>query len=171
MTLARATRWNWRPTEFGERQFLTTFVEDLLGGFGRLLAPMSPTVSPRQPEPAQCRGSRVGSHPLIPAINMNNPAMISNTLGRERHVYLCLEPVSYARPSISQEALTMWRRIAPMDVSTGAVFLLAGMFIYSARLTSIVFCTAHDERPLLIAAAAFCPVGVVHGLGVWLGGS
>ena len=29
---------------------------------------------------------------------------------------------------------------------------------------------SHEERPLLIAAAAFFPVGVVHGIGVWLGG-
>ena len=47
---------------------------------------------------------------------------------------------------------------------------LAALFIYSAWLTSIVFCSAHDERPLLIAAAAFFPVGVVHGIGVWFGG-
>ena len=57
-----------------------------------------------------------------------------------------------------------------MDVSTVAVIMLAGKFIYSARLTSIVFCSAHDERPLLNAAAAVFPVGVVHGLGVWFGG-
>jgi hypothetical protein len=27
-----------------------------------------------------------------------------------------------------------------------------------------------DLRPLLVAAAAFFPVGVVHGIGVWFGG-
>ncbi len=64
----------------------------------------------------------------------------------------------------------MWRRTEPMDMSTAAAIILAGMFTYSAWLTSIVFCSAHDERPLLIAAAAFFPVGVVHGIGVWLGG-
>ena len=63
----------------------------------------------------------------------------------------------------------MWRRTEPMDMSTAAAIILAGTFIYSAWLTSIVFCSAHDERPLLIAAAAFFPVGVVHGIGVWLG--
>ena len=64
----------------------------------------------------------------------------------------------------------MGRRTAPMDIATAAVILLAGLFTYSAWLTSIVFCSAHDERPLLIAAAAFFPVGVVRGIGVWFGG-
>jgi hypothetical protein len=64
----------------------------------------------------------------------------------------------------------MWRRTGPMDMSTAALIMLAGMFTYSAWLTSIVFCSAHDERPLLIAAATFFPVGVVHWIGVWLGG-
>ena len=47
-----------------------------------------------------------------------------------------------------------------MDIGTAAAIILAGTFTYSAWLTSIVFCSAHDERPLLIAAAAFFPVGV-----------
>jgi hypothetical protein len=63
----------------------------------------------------------------------------------------------------------MLRRTGPMDMSTAAMIMLTGMFTYSAWLTSIVFCSAHDERPLLIAAAAFFPVGVVHGVGVWSG--
>jgi hypothetical protein len=64
----------------------------------------------------------------------------------------------------------MWRRTRPMDMSTAGIFMLAVLFTYSAWLTSIVFCSAHDERPLLIAAAAFFPVEVVHGIGVWFGG-
>ena len=64
----------------------------------------------------------------------------------------------------------MWRRQGPMDMNTAVAFLLLGLFSYSAWLTSIVFCSANDERPLLIAAAAFFPVGVVHGVGVWFGG-
>jgi hypothetical protein len=48
--------------------------------------------------------------------------------------------------------------------------LLVGLFAYSAWLTSIVFCAANNVRPLLIAAAAFFPVGIVHGIGVWFGG-
>jgi hypothetical protein len=64
----------------------------------------------------------------------------------------------------------MWRRTGPMDMCTAATILLAGLFAYSAWLTSIVFCSAHDERPLLIPAAAFFPVGLVHRIGVWLGG-
>jgi len=57
-----------------------------------------------------------------------------------------------------------------MDLSTASLIVLTGLFTYSAWLTSIVFCSAHDERGLLIAAAAFFPVGIVHGIGVWFGG-
>ena len=64
----------------------------------------------------------------------------------------------------------LWRQNGPMDPAVLVIFLLAGLLGYSAWLTSIVFCAAHGERPLMIAAAAFFPIGVVHGLGVWLGG-
>ena len=64
----------------------------------------------------------------------------------------------------------LWRQNGPMDPSVLVTFLLAGLLGYSAWLTSIVFCAAHGERPLMIAAATFFPIGVVHGLGVWLGG-
>ena len=63
-----------------------------------------------------------------------------------------------------------WRRNGPMEFRDLATLLLAGLFIYSAWLTSIVFCSTNGLRPLLIAAAAFFPVGVVHGVGVWFGG-
>jgi hypothetical protein len=82
----------------------------------------------------------------------------------------CHEPIGYSYSPINEGAFMMWRRAGPLDMSTAAVIMFAGLFIYSARLTSIVFCSAHDERPLLIAAAAFFPVGVVHGIGVWCGG-
>lgn len=65
----------------------------------------------------------------------------------------------------------MRRHLAgPMGVSTAATLVSAGLLIYAAWLTSIVFCASNDERPLLIAAALFFPVGVVHGVGVWFGG-
>jgi hypothetical protein len=65
----------------------------------------------------------------------------------------------------------MWRRTGPMDMSTAAIIMLTGMCTYTAWLTSMAFCSAHDKRPLLIAAAAvFFPIGVVHGVGVWGGG-
>jgi hypothetical protein len=44
------------------------------------------------------------------------------------------------------------------------------LLIYAAWLTSIVFCSVNDQRTLLIAAATFFPIGVVHGVGVWFGG-
>lgn len=64
----------------------------------------------------------------------------------------------------------VWRQSGSMDLRT--LVTLAGMwlFIYSAWLTSIVNCTANDDRTLLVAAAAFFPIGVVHGIGVWIGG-
>jgi hypothetical protein len=64
----------------------------------------------------------------------------------------------------------IWRRQAPMDFQTATMIGVAGLFIYSAWLTSIVFCATNGLRPLMIAAAAFFPVGVVHGIGVWFGG-
>jgi len=57
-----------------------------------------------------------------------------------------------------------------MDSWSLAAILLAGLFSYAAWLTSIVFCAASGLRPLLIAAALFFPIGVVHGIGVWFGG-
>lgn len=64
----------------------------------------------------------------------------------------------------------MRRRAGPMHMNTAAAILLTSLFSYSAWLTSIVFCSAHGDRPLLIAAAMFFPVGVVHGVGIWFGG-
>jgi hypothetical protein len=54
-----------------------------------------------------------------------------------------------------------------MEMSTSAVIMPPVVFICSAWLTSTVFCSTHDECPLLIAAAAVFPVGVVHGIGSW----
>ena len=64
--------------------------------------------------------------------------------------------------------MTMMR--SEMDAKTlfGSALLIA--FCYAAWLSSIVFCAANGHRPLLIAAAMFFPVGVVHGIGVWFGG-
>jgi len=64
----------------------------------------------------------------------------------------------------------MWRRYGGMDFRLLAAFAMIGSFVYAAWLTSIVYCAANGMRPLLIAAAAFFPVGIVHGIGVWFGG-
>ena len=61
-------------------------------------------------------------------------------------------------------------RRGPLDLPTALTLLSGAAFCYAAWLTSIVFCAANGARPLLIAAAAFFPVGIVHGIGVWLGG-
>lgn len=57
--------------------------------------------------------------------------------------------------------------ITPLAVAT---CLSVGLFGYAAWLTSIVFCAEEGMRPLLVASAMFFPVGIVHGIGVWLGG-
>ncbi len=57
-----------------------------------------------------------------------------------------------------------------MDSPTLVTLMAAGLFAYSAWLTSIVFCAVNDKYPLLIVSASFFPVGVVHGIGVWFGG-
>lgn len=61
-------------------------------------------------------------------------------------------------------------RRGPMDWQTALCFAVPILGAYAAWLTSIVFCATNGARPLLIAGAAFFPVGVVHGLGLWLGG-
>jgi hypothetical protein len=63
-----------------------------------------------------------------------------------------------------------WRGHGPMTLPTVAGLGLTALFSYSAWLTSIVFCAANSMHPLMIADAAFFPVGVVHGIGVWFGG-
>ena len=52
----------------------------------------------------------------------------------------------------------------------GRTIILVLATAYSAWLTSIVFCASNGMRPLLIAGAAFFPVGIVHGIGVRFGG-
>ncbi len=61
-------------------------------------------------------------------------------------------------------------RLGAIDLPTTLACVLGAAFCYSAWLTSIVFSAAHGTRALLIAAAAFFPVGIVHGIGVWCGG-
>ncbi|HEX4366237.1 MAG TPA: hypothetical protein VH023_05375 [Rhodopila sp.] len=61
-------------------------------------------------------------------------------------------------------------RLGAMDVQTAVGLLLIAAIGYSAWLTSIVFCAANGRWPLLVAAASFFPVGIVHGVGIWLGG-
>jgi hypothetical protein len=63
-----------------------------------------------------------------------------------------------------------WRRSGPIDPRTFVTLASIWLLIYSAWLTSIVFCSVNSLRPLLIAAAVFFPIGVVHGIGVWFGG-
>jgi hypothetical protein len=57
-----------------------------------------------------------------------------------------------------------------MDWQTAVCFAVPILFAYAAWLTSVVSCASNGHRPLLIADAAFFPVGVVHGIGLWLGG-
>jgi hypothetical protein len=62
------------------------------------------------------------------------------------------------------------RESGPMDLTTAAGIVCVLAIAYSAWLTSIVFCATNGHRPLMIAGAAFFPVGIVHGIGVWFGG-
>jgi hypothetical protein len=69
-----------------------------------------------------------------------------------------------------QEVAMAWRDTGGIDMNSLAAIMLTVSFGYAAWLTSIVFCATNGLRPLLIAAAAFFPVGIVHGIGVWFGG-
>jgi hypothetical protein len=66
--------------------------------------------------------------------------------------------------------MATWRRYRSMDFRTLVSLTSIWLVVYSAWLTSIVFCSAHGQRSLLIVGATFFPVGVVHGIGVWFGG-
>lgn len=63
-----------------------------------------------------------------------------------------------------------WRQNGTMDLSSMVTIGLAGLFSYAAWLTSIGFSAANGMHPLMVAAALFFPVGVVHGVGLWFGG-
>jgi hypothetical protein len=56
------------------------------------------------------------------------------------------------------------------DLCTVLSLLVSGAACYAAWLTSTVFSGVAGHYPLLVAAALFCPIGVVHGVGVWFGG-
>jgi hypothetical protein len=58
----------------------------------------------------------------------------------------------------------------PIDLTTAATIVVVLAVAYSAWLTSIIFCATNGHRPLMIAGAAFFPVGIVHGIGIWFGG-
>ncbi len=62
------------------------------------------------------------------------------------------------------------RRSGSMDIRTLLALAAAWLVVYAAWLTSIVFCSVNSLHPLLIAAALFFPIGVIHGIGVWFGG-
>jgi hypothetical protein len=60
-------------------------------------------------------------------------------------------------------------KLGAIDLPMAVSLLLGASFCYSAWLTSIVFSAVLGHGPLLVAAASFFPIGVVHGLGVWFG--
>jgi hypothetical protein len=61
-------------------------------------------------------------------------------------------------------------RLGAMDLPTALALLVGAALGSAAWLPAIVVCAANGAWPLLIAAAAFVPVGVVHGVGIWFGG-
>lgn len=48
----------------------------------------------------------------------------------------------------------------------GDLLTLAGL---AAWVTHVVVCISHEAWLLLVAGAVMVPVGVIHGIGVWLG--
>jgi hypothetical protein len=63
-----------------------------------------------------------------------------------------------------------WRQSPAMDFKVLAAPLLVWLFGYAAWLTSIVFCAANGLWLLLMAGAAFFPIWIIHGVGIWFGG-
>lgn len=94
---------------------------------------------------------------------------------RPRHGILRALPsscfVDYRRPITStKDQIMQMARLGSMDLPTALTLVVGAAVCYAAWLTSIVFCAVHGARPLLIAAASFFPVGIVHGVGIWFGG-
>jgi hypothetical protein len=61
-------------------------------------------------------------------------------------------------------------KLGTIDPPTMLASIVGVAACYGAWLTSIVFCAANGVRPLLVTAAAFFPVGIVYGIGIWFGG-
>lgn len=55
----------------------------------------------------------------------------------------------------------------PAELGACALFFLTS---YSAWLTHIVTCAEDKLWGFLVTGAIFFPVGVCHGIGIWLGG-
>jgi hypothetical protein len=60
-------------------------------------------------------------------------------------------------------------KYGPMHPAEAALVLLFGATTYSAWLTHIVDCAGDRLWGFLVAGAILFPVGIVHGVGVWLG--
>ena len=58
----------------------------------------------------------------------------------------------------------------PMDLTTAPTIIVLLAVACSAWLNSIIYCATNGHRPLMIADAAFFPVGIVHDIGVCFGG-
>lgn len=43
------------------------------------------------------------------------------------------------------------------------------LLIVAAWLTHLATCFKHEQLGFLIAGALFFPIGIIHGVGVWLG--
>jgi hypothetical protein len=53
---------------------------------------------------------------------------------------------------------------------TTAVFLIAFIFgSFSAWITHVITCIETQQWLFLIAGAVAAPIGIIHGVGLWLG--
>jgi hypothetical protein len=63
----------------------------------------------------------------------------------------------------------IFRTYGPMHPAEAALCLVGGAAAYSAWLTHIVSCASDKLWGFLVVGALVFPVGIVHGLGSWLG--
>ena len=53
--------------------------------------------------------------------------------------------------------------------AVGLTALIFSLTAIGAWLTSIIHCISNEKYILLIADVLFGPIGVIHGVGLWLG--
>lgn len=49
------------------------------------------------------------------------------------------------------------------------IWVVTGLTLFAAWLTHIIVCLKLGLWGFLVAGAIFAPIGIVHGIGIWLG--
>lgn len=70
--------------------------------------------------------------------------------------------MSYEDPELTRDHVLGVERLLRNIVTVSVT-------VFAAWLTHVVVCLSSDQWGFLIAGAIFFPIGIVHGIGIWLG--